>query len=223
MDNREKTIVICSGGVDSTTLAYYEKKIAGLDIHLLAFNYNQRHSIELDNIPDISRALGVTYSIVDISSVGKSLKSALTTADIDVPVGEYTAETLQITVVPNRNAIMLSIACGMAISMGVKYVSIGVHSGDHAVYPDCRPEFIYSFQKMASIAAETLSEITVRAPFIHDSKNRIVEIGKVLQVPYELTWSCYNGVKPACGHCSTCVERRKAFLDAELVDPIEYA
>jgi len=148
--------------------------------------------------------------------------SALTD-DIAVPDGHYAEETMKITVVPNRNAIMLTIAFGLASAQGADAVAAAVHGGDHFIYPDCRPAFIEAFQTMQNCALDGQSTIKLYTPFVTISKADIVSIGKELVVPFEKTWSCYKGGATHCGRCGTCVERIEAFHLAHVDDPTKYA
>lgn len=217
-------VAIVSGGMDSATLAYYLAD-QGYKLHLLAFDYGQRHRKELDYAHKIAHNLHAGFDVLDLSGIGHLLTgSALTDPTIPVPDGHYAAATMRATVVPNRNAIMLSIAVGVAVAEGAKVVAAGVHAGDHPIYPDCRPEFIGAFNHMARIATDThaLDDFAVIAPFVHHSKADIVTLGSKLGVPYADTWSCYKGGDLHCGTCGTCVERREAFLLAGIQDPTVY-
>jgi len=149
-----KATLIVSGGMDSSTLAYYYDDL-GYDLHLVGFNYGQRHKKELEAVEKIARNLNATHELIDLSVIKQSIAtSALTNDDIDVPEGHYTAENMAQTVVPNRNAIMLSIATGIAVANGSEVVATGVHAGDHAIYPDCREEFIESISESFQLGTE---------------------------------------------------------------------
>lgn len=217
-----KTIVVCSGGLDSVTLAY--KVAAEHKLHsLISFDYGQRHKKELDYAARTARDLGVKHHIVDLTSVGALLGgSSLTSDDIDVPDGHYAQETMRITVVPNRNAIMLAVAFGAAASAGADAVATAVHGGDHFIYPDCRPDFINAFGAMQNHALDGVKDVSLYTPFVHVSKADIaLEAGR-LGVPIDLTWSCYKGHDTHCGRCGTCVERREALELACVKDPTVY-
>lgn len=195
-------------------------------MHLLAFNYGQRHKKELQFASMCARRLNAEFSLIDLSSVGALLGgSALTDQSIEVPEGHYEAPNMALTVVPNRNAIMLSIAYGVAVAEGADKIGIAVHAGDHAVYPDCRPDFINLMTAMERVATEGFSVpgLAVYAPFINYSKAKIVEIGTRFEVPFGDTWSCYKGERFHCGKCGTCVERHEAFELAGVTDPTVYA
>ncbi len=216
-----KTLVICSGGLDSVTLAYKiakEQTLCGL----ISFDYGQRHKKELDFAAKCAEDLGVAHDIIDISHIGTLLSGSALTDNLDVPDGHYAEETMKVTVVPNRNAIMLTIAYGIASSREMDAVATAVHGGDHFIYPDCRPEFAQSFQAMQDHALEGLSKIALYTPFIQISKADIVTEGGKVDVPFIKTWSCYKGQQNHCGRCGTCVERREAFDIANVDDPTIY-
>lgn len=220
----KKVVVVLSGGMDSATTLYQAIK-DGFDPYTISFNYGQRHKKELDYAKELCENISINHKVVDITNLTEVInKSALTNADIDVPEGHYAQENMKITVVPNRNMIMYSIAIGYAVNIGALAIYVGVHSGDHAIYPDCRPEFISELDKIAKIANEGFiaEDFTVKAPFLNKTKADIVRIGHELNVPYELTWSCYKGGKEHCGKCGTCVERMEAFELAKIKDPTLY-
>lgn len=215
----KSTLLVCSGGLDSVTLAYDLKK-KGLLSRILTFNYNQKQKKEIVFAKKCSQALQVPFHTLDISSVGHFLSSSLTQADQIIPEGTYSQENMGSTVVPNRNVIFLSIAYGLASSFKDTAVALAIHSGDHFIYPDCRPEFIESFQTMQNRALE--HTITLHAPYSHLSKKNIIENALTLNVPIEETWSCYKGDDLHCGRCATCIERQKAFYEISAVDPTLY-
>ena len=216
-----KTIVICSGGLDSVSLAHKvaaEQDLAGL----LSFDYGQRHAKELDFARLCAERLGVTHRVVDLRGVGAALSGSALTDDVDVPDGHYAEETMKVTVVPNRNAIMLAVGFGMAAAEGADAVAVAVHGGDHFIYPDCRPGFINAFQAMQDAALEGYAEVTLYTPYLNGSKGDIVADGAKHGTPFAETWSCYKGGARHCGRCGTCVERREAFHLAGVVDPTDY-
>ncbi len=217
-----KTLVICSGGLDSVTLAYKVAKEYEL-MGLISFDYGQRHKKELSYAKKCAQNLGVSYDMIDISSVGTLLSGSALTDDIDVPDGHYAEDSMKLTVVPNRNAIMLTIAYGVASSRGANAVAAAVHGGDHFIYPDCRPEFIHAFQTMQDRALEGLSEIKLYTPFINSPKSAIAALSHALNVAPSDTWSCYRGEETHCGRCGTCVERREAFHIANVKDTTQYS
>ncbi|OCP15536.1 7-cyano-7-deazaguanine synthase QueC [Ensifer sp. LC163] len=217
-----RTIVICSGGLDSVSLAY---KIAAEHelVGLLSFDYGQRHRKELDFAAACARRLGVRHQIIDITGVGRHLTGSALTDDVEVPDGHYAEETMKATVVPNRNAIMLAIAFGLASAQKAEAVAVAVHGGDHFIYPDCRPGFINAFQKMQDEALDGYGRIRLHAPYVDVPKAAIVADGARYGTPFGETWSCYKGGAQHCGRCGTCVERREAFHLAGVDDPTEYA
>lgn len=217
-----RTIVICSGGLDSVSLAH---KIAAEHelVGLLSFDYGQRHRKELDFAAACARRLGVPHQIIDITGVGQHLTGSALTDDVEVPDGHYAEETMKATVVPNRNAIMLAIAFGLASAQKAEAVAVAVHGGDHFIYPDCRPGFINAFQKMQDEALDGYGSIRLHAPYVDVPKAAIVADGAKHGTPFSETWSCYKGGVRHCGRCGTCVERREAFHLAGVDDPTEYA
>ncbi|MCZ7469244.1 7-cyano-7-deazaguanine synthase QueC [Agrobacterium sp. O3.4] len=216
-----KTIVICSGGLDSVSLAH---KIAAEHelLALVSFDYGQRHRKELDFAADCAKRLGVPHHVIDIRPIGAHLTGSALTDDIDVPDGHYAEETMRSTVVPNRNAIMLTIAFGLAAAQQADAVAIAVHGGDHFIYPDCRPGFIDSFNAMQAHALEGYADVTLFAPYVTVSKAAIVTDAVKYGTPFGETWSCYKGGLRHCGRCGTCVERREAFHLAGVTDPTDY-
>lgn len=216
-----KTLVICSGGLDSVSLAHMVA--AEYELHsLLSFDYGQRHRKELDCAAACAERLKVPHRTIDIREIGRCLSGSALTDDLDVPDGHYAEETMRITVVPNRNAIMLAIAFGVAAAQKVDAVATAVHGGDHFIYPDCRPGFINAFQVMQRHALEGYADITLYAPYLNIPKAGIVTDGSKHNTPFAETWSCYNGGARHCGRCGTCVERREAFHLAGIEDPTDY-
>jgi len=218
-------VTTLSGGLDSVTLAHALAD-DGFDLIALSFDYGQRHAKELDRAARCAHRLGAEHHVVDLRSVGALLTgSALTDPAVAVPEGHYTDQTMAATVVPNRNAIMLSVAVGVAVARGAGAVATAVHAGDHTIYPDCRPEFIRAIEHEARVGNEGFiaEDFRVLAPFLHLAKDEIVRRGVALGVPFDETWSCYLGEELHCGRCGTCVERREAFELAGIHDPTSYA
>jgi 7-cyano-7-deazaguanine synthase len=194
-------------------------------VEAVSFDYGQRHRKELEYARDLCGRLGVRHDVVDISTIRFHIGgSALTADDIEVPEGHYESDNMKLTVVPNRNAIMLSVAFGIAVARGAERVGAAMHAGDHAVYPDCRPAFVEAFNTMQGVAVEGHGHpgLHLWTPFIRKTKTEIAAMGGTLQVDYSLTWSCYKGLDLHCGVCGTCYERREAFRDSGVVDPTLY-
>ncbi|MEH0074418.1 7-cyano-7-deazaguanine synthase QueC [Pannonibacter sp. Pt2] len=217
-----KTLVVCSGGMDSVTLAHKVAQEHEL-IGLVSFNYGQRHLKELDFARACADDLGVEHIVIDISGIGRQLSGSALTDDVAVPDGHYAEETMRITVVPNRNAIMLAIAFGIAAARGAEAVATAVHGGDHFIYPDCRPGFTEAFETMQRQALAGVADVRLYTPYVHTDKAAIAAEGVRLGVDYTRSWSCYKGGEIHCGRCGTCVERREAFHLAGAEDPTTYA
>ncbi|MEV0536769.1 7-cyano-7-deazaguanine synthase QueC [Kitasatospora sp. NPDC050463] len=218
-------VLIFSGGLDSTTAAY-QLAANGSRLTLLSLDYGQQHSVELRHAADIAKLLNVPHHVLDLRAMGALLNgSALTDRTLDVPDGHYTDETMRSTVVPHRNALMLDLAVAIAIGQRADAVVFGAHSGDHPIYPDCRPAFLDAYRQMVAAANEGFlpADFEVLAPFLEMTKADIVRLGAGLGVPYERTWSCYKGDTVHCGLCGTCTERREAFSLANVTDPTAYA
>lgn len=214
-------IVVASGGMDSTVLAY---QAVGLfaQVDLISVDYGQRHRIELDHAARTAARLGCRHDVVSLP-VGSYLDgSALTDHDVEVPHGHYAEQTMAATVVPNRNAMLISVAYGIAVARGAGTVQVGVHAGDHHVYPDCRPEFIDALDRALRIGNEGVGNVVLEAPFVRRTKTDICRLGGRLGVVWQDTWSCYQGAAVHCGRCGTCVERHEAFHDAGIADPTTY-
>lgn len=219
------TVAVVSGGMDSTTLAYLAA--AEGSVTMVSFDYGQRHKVELSYAAITAGKLDAEHVIVPMEWLADMIAgtSALVTDEIEVPDGHYAEETMRATVVPNRNAIMLNIAAGIAISRGASRLATGVHAGDHFIYPDCRPEFVGALNTALLMGNEGFLPPDwegVWAPFNDQSKTAIAIMGHRLGVPWEDTWSCYKGGSIHCGRCGTCVERREAFAESAVPDPTEY-
>lgn len=215
-------LVLLSGGMDSTVLLTHAVKNVDR-VEALFVDYGQRHIRERQASVQVAAFLGVPWAELDLTTFGASVHSALTTRGLGVPHGHYTAETMKVTVVPNRNATLLSAAAGIAASRGLTQVLTAVHSGDHAVYADCRPEFIAAFDAATRLGCG----VAVGAPFVGMWKSEICALGSMLDAPLAFSWSCYEGgdrhANRHCGRCGTCVERAEAFSDAGVTDPTDYA
>lgn len=217
-------VTTVSGGLDSVTLAHV-LAAEGHELVCLSFDYGQRHVKEIEFARTCAARLGADHHVIDLRSVGSLLTgSALTDDAVDVPEGHYTDASMRSTVVPNRNAIMLSVAVGVAVARGAEAVAAAIHAGDHPIYPDCRPAFVDAFENEARVANEGFIRdgFRVLAPFMHVGKDEIVRRGTAVGVPFEQTWSCYVGDVLHCGRCGTCVERHEAFELAGVPDPTVY-
>lgn len=216
----KQTILIYSGGLDSTVLLYSllaERR----DVKALSIDYGQRHCKELEHAARICDKLGIEHRIANLTGITPLLAgSSQTSEHLAVPEGHYAEESMKLTVVPNRNMIMLSIAIGWAVSLEFDYVAYAAHAGDHTIYPDCRPEFAHAMNQAALIA--NWRPISIERPFIEMTKADIVHRGAAVGVPFAETWSCYAGGDLHCGKCGTCVERQEAFQLANIPDPTIY-
>jgi 7-cyano-7-deazaguanine synthase len=216
----KKTVLIYSGGMDSTVLLYHLLDV-GYDVLPLSIDYGQRHARELESAKTICHSLKLNHKIVDLTSLNSLLGgSSLTRSDIEVPEGHYASEIMKATIVPNRNMILLSVAAAWAISTKADSVSYAAHNGDHAIYPDCREEFATAIND--AIQLSDWHKVYLNRPYVSLSKADIVNIGDMLSVPFKLTWSCYKGLDTHCGRCGTCVERKEAFEIADVKDPTKY-
>ena len=215
----EKTVIILSGGIDSTTLLYDIIK-QGYDVSAISFDYNQKHKKELELAKITTKKLGIEHKILDLSILNEIAPSALTRDNWKVPEGHYEAENMKETVISNRNMVMLSLAGAYAMSIKASKLFYGAHAGDHAIYPDCRKEFVDSMK--VSIGLADWNKLELEAPYIDIDKGDIVIKGLSLNVPYEDTWTCYNGLELACAKCGSCQERLEAFLKAGIDDPLKY-
>lgn len=217
------SVAVVSGGMDSVTMLYM---LAKNDRHplVLSFDYGQKHVKELELASWHAARLGLTHRVIRLRDVSGLLGSSALVGGEDVPEGHYAAENMKATVVPNRNMMMISIAAAAVINCKGDLLGVGVHAGDHAIYPDCRPEFIYHVEQTLRIANEGFISplFQLFAPFVQVGKHDIVRFGTELGVDYSKTWSCYKGQDLHCGKCGTCVERKEAFELAKVEDPTEY-
>lgn len=212
-----KAVIIYSGGMDSFTLLNeLMSDVAISELFALSFNYNQKHSKELDMATQVCKDNMIDHQILKLPK----LEGSALTGRGAVPEGHYTDSTMKQTVVPNRNMVMLSHAVAYAISVGADQVYYGAHSGDHAIYPDCRQEFISAFNSAAKLG--NYEQVKVVAPYINLTKGDILELGLMMDLDYSDTWTCYNGRDLACGKCGACVERLEAFEQNGIKDPLVY-
>jgi 7-cyano-7-deazaguanine synthase len=219
-----KAVVLLSGGLDSATVLAIAGE-AGYACYALSFRYGQRHGAELRAAQRIARALAAVEHRIFALDLGAFGGSALT--DPALPVPEQPGEGIPITYVPARNTVFLSVALGWAEVLGARDIFIGVNAVDYSGYPDCRPEFIAAFERLADLATRAGVEgdgFRVHAPLIHLTKADIIRRGMALGVDYALTVSCYQADEEgrACGACDACRFRIRGFLDAGVVDPTIY-
>jgi len=214
----KKSLIILSGGMDSVTLLYDKKEEIALAV---TFDYGSNHNKrEQEYAAYHCKQLSIEHIIIPLSFIHDYFKSSLLEGAEAIPEGHYAAENMKSTVVPFRNGIMLSIACGLAESRGLDTVLIANHCGDHAIYPDCRGAFITAMS--AAMSNGTYAKVKINAPYTDISKTDIARIGKMIGVDYAKTYSCYKGGEKHCGKCGTCVERKEALHDAGIDDPTEY-
>ena len=220
---RPIVIALVSGGLDSVTLAHH-LDAEGYAVHLVGIDYGQRHRKELAASTACAMRLNAPFVGLDLTAVGVHLTGSSLTDDLPVPDGHYAEPSMRSTVVPNRNAMLLTIAYGLAVARNAVGVATAVHAGDHYVYPDCRPAFLDAFRAMQCLAVEGFGNpaLTLMAPFATWTKQMIVQRGAAIAVPYAETWSCYKGGAVHCGTCGTCFERREAFTLAGIPDPTTY-
>ena len=212
------SVIILSGGMDSVTLLYDKKEEIALAV---TFDYGSNHAKkEIECAKYHCEQLGIEHLVINLDFMHKYFKSSLLEGADAIPEGHYADENMKSTVVPFRNGIMLSIACGIAESRGLHYVMIANHCGDHAIYPDCRATFINSISEAMSYG--TYEHVRVNAPYTGITKTDIARIGSALGIDYSRTWSCYKGGDKHCGKCGTCVERKEAFRDAGIEDVTDY-
>jgi len=215
-----KSVLLYSGGLDSTVLLY-DLIDSGDEVLPIGIDYGQRHAKELEAAFDICQKLKLQSTQLDLGDLRLVMKGSSQTDDsVDVPLGHYADPSMKVTVVPNRNMIMLSIACALAVSEKADRICFAAHAGDHPIYPDCRPAFIHRLGEAMLISS--YNPVRLDAPYQLWNKADIVKQGSKLGVPFEKTWSCYIGEDKHCGECGTCVERKEAFLRAGVPDPTEY-
>lgn len=212
------SVIILSGGMDSTTMLYeYRERIA----LALSFDYGSNHNArEIPFARLHCERLGIPHIVIPLDFMGRYFKSSLLEGADAIPEGHYEDENMRSTVVPFRNGIMLSIAVGIAESNDLRYVMMANHGGDHTIYPDCTPAFVDAFSRAAQ--AGTYVGVQLLSPYTHITKGAIARRGKALGIDYAETWSCYKGSAKHCGKCGTCVERREALAEAGIEDTTEY-
>ena len=215
-----KVIVLVSGGMDSVT-ALHDAAVNHEVVAGLSFDYGSKHnSRELPFAAHHCKELGVKHELVALRFINELFASDLLRSGGDIPEGHYEAENMKQTVVPFRNGILLAVAAGYAESIGAEGVVIAAHSGDHAIYPDCRETFLGPIGE--AIREGTYAGIEVLRPFVGMRKEDIAAVGAERGVNFAMTWSCYKGERLHCGKCGTCIERKEAFSLAGLNDPTGY-
>lgn len=221
LENPQSSIVLLSGGLDSTVLlaklVAEKRRVLALGIH-----YGQRHAREIDAARAVCSHYGVEYRLADLRAVSAFFgKNSLTDSDVPVYEGAYNEDGMKNTVVPARNLLLISLATSWAIAEKCDTIAYAAHGGDHAIYPDCREEFAEKLDAVVRIS--DWHPVRLERPFVGMSKGEIVALGAKLGAPLHLTWSCYNGGNAHCGKCATCIERTAAFREAGLPDPTVYA
>ena len=216
MAKKEKCVVVLSGGPDSSTVAYWAKN-QGYDVYAISCMYGQIATKEVEYAGRIAERLGIRLKLVDLSSLKEIFGGATSLCNENIPM---TSSFSQPIIVPFRNAIFLSIAVSYAVAIGATKVFYGAQGSDEPFYPDCRKEFYKSFETAAKLGTD--QDIIIEAPFSNIPKSGIVKSGSELDVPFELTWSCYLNGSKHCGKCESCINRKKAFREAEVKDPVEY-
>jgi len=216
---KEKVVVIYSGGMDSFTVLHKALE-EGKEVYPLTFNYGQRHSKEIDYAANVCKELNIEHKVVDISAINQLMAGSSLTGDIDIPEGHYEQESMKSTMVPNRNMVLLSMAIAYAVSLDARAVYYGAHSGDHAIYPDCRPEFVEKMNEVSQIA--NYDPVDIVSPYIKQDKIGILRDGLRMGLDYGKSWTCYNGREKACGQCGSCQERLEAFELNGITDPLSY-
>lgn len=208
------SIVVLSGGMDSVTLMHDQKERIALAV---TFDYGSNHNArEIECARWQCAQLGIEHLVIPLKFMGEYFKSSLLSGADAIPEGHYADDNMKSTVVPFRNGIMLSVACGLAESRGLKHVMLANHGGDHTIYPDCREGFVKAMSE--AMKEGTYDGVTIIAPYTNISKKEIAVIGKKIGVDYDHTYSCYKGGEEHCGKCGTCVERLEALRYAGLID-----
>lgn len=218
----KKAVVLVSGGIDSSVLLY--SLVANYECYPFTIDYGQKHHKEIVAARNICEArnhdLLLRLRMINVSQALRGLLPSALTGVGEIPEGHYAEESMKQTVVPNRNMILIAIAVGYAQGIGAEYVAYAAHSGDHYIYPDCRPEFVHAMGP--AIMKATGDEVLLLSPFVDKTKADLIKLGTKFTVPFKMTWSCYKGGEKHCGRCGTCVERMEAFRLAGVSDPTEY-
>lgn len=218
MRNKKNSLLVLSGGMDSVTMLYEYADSIDLAV---SFDYGSNHNArEIECAALHCRRLGIEHVVIDLGFIGRYFHSSLLEGAEAIPEGDYNYDNMKSTVVPFRNGIMLSAAAGIAESRGLTRVMLANHAGDHALYPDCRADFVKTMAK--AISEGTYEHIMLYAPYTLLTKTQIAQRGKIYGVNFAETYSCYKGGQRHCGRCGTCIERRQALAEAGIEDTTEY-
>lgn len=217
MKQQGKCVIVLSGGPDSVTVAYWAKK-DGYDVYAISFKYGQIATKEVECAQRIALALHMPLKVVDLSALKDLFGDVTSLCNKDIPMTSNFSDPI---IVPFRNAIFLSAAVSYAVSIGADKIFYGAQGSDEPFYPDCRREFYKAFEKAAQLG--TCKPITIEAPFSSMRKSELLKKAVELDVPLELTWSCYGSGRVHCGKCESCVNRKRAFKEANVTDPTQYA
>lgn len=216
LNETEKCLVVLSGGLDSTVVAYWAKK-HGYHVHCLTFKYGQIAEKEVKHAIMISKKLGVSIKIIDMSCLKEIFVGITALCDRNIALTSNFTEAI---VVPFRNGIFLSVAVAYAHTIGARKIFYGAQGSDASCYPDCREEFYKSFERTARLGTDR--KFQINAPFSNVPKSELIRVGTTLSVPFQLTWSCYLDKDHHCGKCESCMNRKNAFKEANIPDPTEY-
>ncbi len=229
MGKTRPAVILLSGGLDSTTVAAMAQA-EGFQLHAITFRYGQRHTIEIDAAKRVASGLGIDHHVIadiDLRMFGGSALTSSMAVPKNNSVDDLQDE-IPVTYVPARNTIFLSFALALAEVVCAADIFVGVNAVDYSGYPDCRPEYIESFERLANLATKSAvggQRMTIRAPLIDMSKSQIIRRGLELGIDYQWTTSCYDPAENgnACGHCDACLLRLQGFDDAGSIDPVKYA
>ena len=213
-------LISLSGGMDSATMLGIALD-QGFEVQAIGFTYGSKHnSWEQAAARKLAEHYSVPYELIDLTAVMASFRSDLLLSGGEIPEGHYEHESMTRTVVPGRNLIFIALAAGLAQSRGLQLVAVGVHQGDHAIYPDCRPDFVRAADQ--AVRHSTEDSVRLWAPLLMLNKTKIIERGLAIEVPYCLTRTCYKDQPTSCGRCGSCQERLEAFAANGMIDPIPY-